>query len=98
MRPYWPLFNDVDAGEYFNLFDSYSLCGEPFQLNFAPFYSALLVPGGDLQALASSALVYDAFNDNPIHDTPGVGGGLNADDVEWRDKEPDERRLWFLSV
>lgn len=74
MGSYWPLFNDVDAGEYFNLFDSYGLNLDAFDFEPAPLRSSLLVPGGDLQSLPGAGLVYDPLNDNPLHDNPGIEG------------------------
>lgn len=98
MGPYWPLFNDLDAGEYFNLFDSYSLCPEVFELDFSPLHSSLFAPGSSLQALPTLALVYDPLHDSALHDMPGVEGNWGADGVEARDKEPDEKRLWYVRM
>lgn len=98
MGSYWPLFNDVDAGEYFNLFDSYGLYGGLLESNPAPFHSSLFAPGSDLCSSSSTALVYDPLHDNPLHDMPGIEGNWGADGVERRDREPDEKRLWYVRI
>ena len=83
---------------YFNLFDSYGLYSGLAESNPTPLHSSLFVPGGDLCSLPGTALVYDPLHDSSLHDMPGVEGNWGADSVEERDKEPDERRLWYVRI
>jgi hypothetical protein len=96
---YWPLFNDVDSAEFFNLFDSYVLSGGGVG-GTVPYYNAMFTQDNfDLISVAPNPiLVASRILDNPLHDTPGIGGGLGADKVSKRDKEDDEDLMWYADL
>jgi hypothetical protein len=92
------LFNDVDSGEYFNLFDSYEVEQAPLELEPAPLHAVLYAPGTNLSSFPATALVYDFNLDSALHDLPGVEGGITDDNLPFRDKEPEEVRVWFADI
>ena len=51
-----------------------------------------------LAATPHTILVLSRILDYPLHDTPGIGGGLGADRVSKRDKENDEDLMWYVAL
>jgi hypothetical protein len=82
----------VDSGEFFNLFDSFCAPKPNSCAGVLPLYDAIFAQENlDLLAVAPhSILVRSSVMSLPLHDTPGVEGGLGADREPTRDKENDE--------
>jgi hypothetical protein len=89
----WPPFVDVDTGEFFNLFDTYTVGERPSTAVFLPsaedWGSAVFYQDNLVACSPGTTVVYAGHDDTHLHDLPGVGG-LAADMVEPRDMETDE--------